>query len=324
MGMQLINNNDIPQFSIVVPLYNKGDHILRAISSILNQTVIDYEIIVIDDGSTDDSGSIVSQISDQRLKLITQENQGVSNARNRGIHESLAYFVAFLDADDEWEPTFLEAVSDLRELFPLAKAFGTAFKIHDSKRKTRSQKYYGIPAKPWAGILDNYFRTAVIYPPFHSSSIMVEKSVFIEIGGFPPGVKQGEDLDMWLRIALSYPIAFSNTPHAVIHYDASNRASLEQHYLQEAPLANSAHLAIEEGKVPPESQEDLLEMVARHQLFVVQHRLLEDDKQSASTILDSIRYTKRFRRHWIWWRFWSLMPFSIFLASRKLIDYFRN
>jgi len=314
----------IPFFSIVIPLYSQGNTVSRAVSSILNQTKGDFEVIVVNDGSTDNGSSKVNQINDGRVRLITQINQGVSVARNRGIHESRGNFVAFLDADDEWEPTFLETVSDLRELFPQAKAYGTAYKIQVSTRGKRIQRYYGIPSSPWVGILDNYFRTAVINPPFCSSSIMIEKSVFNEIGGFPAGVKRGEDLDMWLRIALSYPIAFSTSPQAVIYQEGGNRASIGHHYPGEVPLSISAHLAIEQGKVPPESQQDLLELVARQQLFAVQHRLLEDDKQTASTILASISYTKQFRRHWLWWRFWSIMPLEVFLVSRRIIDWMRS
>lgn len=105
----------IPDISVIIPLYNKGKYIVRALDSVFAQTYQDFEVIVVDDGSTDNGLEIVQQYRDSRLRLIRQANAGPGAARNRGLKASKAPFVAFLDADDEWLPEFLEvSVSSLK------------------------------------------------------------------------------------------------------------------------------------------------------------------------------------------------------------------
>ena len=104
--------------SVVIPLYNKADTITRAIQSVLKQTISEWELIVVDNGSTDDGGRHVEAIKDSRIRLIRQENKGVSMARNRGVEEATCDYIAFLDADDEWKPLFLEQSLSLQKEYP--------------------------------------------------------------------------------------------------------------------------------------------------------------------------------------------------------------
>jgi len=106
--------SDVPAVSVVIPLYNKGPHIARALNSVLAQTFQDFEVIVVDDGSTDDGAEVVRGVDDPRIRLIQQENRGVSAARNRGIEAARAELIAFLDADDEWLAEHLETIIRLR------------------------------------------------------------------------------------------------------------------------------------------------------------------------------------------------------------------
>ncbi|MDA8106173.1 MAG: glycosyltransferase family A protein [Nitrospiraceae bacterium] len=112
-----------------MPLYNKEDEVDRAVRSVLNQTVSDFELVIVNDGSTDKGPQVVRAIEDQRIRIVDQTNQGVSAARNRGIEEASAELIAFLDADDEWMPDFLETIIDLKEKFPCCKVFATRYLI---------------------------------------------------------------------------------------------------------------------------------------------------------------------------------------------------
>jgi glycosyltransferase involved in cell wall biosynthesis len=301
----------LPVISVVVPLYNKALTIRRALNSVLQQTFQDYEIIVVDDGSTDSGGQIVRQVNDSRIRLITQANQGVSVARNRGIQEARASLVAFLDADDEWKVQFLETVLTLRGRYPQAGAYATAYEVRLAGQKTVYHDFDGVPIDRWVGLLDNYFRSAILYTPFCASSVAVDMNVFTTIGYFAAGVGLGEDLDMWVRIAIRYPIAYDNSRLSIYHYDTPNRAS-QQGFSSNVPFTQTIRSAIESGSIPKEIQIDALEFLARHQIQAASHCLKAGDRFTALSILQSIRYTRLFRSAWLWWRFWAGLPDTAF------------
>lgn len=207
----------MPAVSVVIPLYNKGPYIARALNSVLAQTFQDFEVIVVDDGSTDNGAEIVRKFTDPRIKLIQQENQGVSAARNRGIEASLAELIAFLDADDEWLPGFLKMVIGLRCRFPDAGAYATAVSTSYNGIIKRS-RYRSVPSPNWEGLITDYFRSAVFGDSILlSSSVVIPRDILLEMSGFIIGVKWGEDLDLWGRIALKYPIGFNTSYCSLIH-----------------------------------------------------------------------------------------------------------
>lgn len=188
----------MPGVSIVIPLYNKGPHIARALNSALTQTLQDFEVIVVDDGSTDNGANIVMDFNDPRIRLVQQENMGVSAARNRGVYESTSDFIAFLDADDEWMSSHLETILRLRNMYPEAGMYATAYKINMPNRKTLRPCYKFISNAPWEGIIPNYFKSAALGdPPVCSSSVAIPKKIFIEVGGFSQAYCWGEDGDLW-------------------------------------------------------------------------------------------------------------------------------
>lgn len=255
------------RISVVIPLYNKAPHIGRAIRSVLSQTEPDFEVIVVDDGSTDDGAAVVSALlpSDSRLKLVRQENQGVSAARNRGIAEASSDFIAFLDADDEWRPDHLETLLRLRARFPEAGAYATAYSYVNTRGRAVPGKFKAIPAPPWEGVMPDYFKSAALGdPPVTSSSVGVSKCVFTEIGPFRTGEKIGEDLDMWGRIALHKPIAFSWKGTSVYHLEATERAVERTPILADLPFVKTAEAHFNKTPMPRYVKLHVNEMRFRH------------------------------------------------------------
>ncbi len=241
----------MPVISVVIPLYNKAPHISRALDSVLAQTVQDFEIVVVDDGSTDNGGQVVASYTDSRIRLIRQENQGVSAARNRGIKEAQSDFLAFLDADDEWSPDHLETLIRLRNRFPEAGAFSTAYFHVQPGRDAFPAKIYGIPDSPWEGLFPDYFLSASMgEPPVCSSAVAIPRSVFETVGLFKVGEKMGEDLDMWGRIALRFRIAFSWQGPAYYREDATERACLLNPIENELPFIRSVREHFKSGEIP--------------------------------------------------------------------------
>ena len=205
--------------SVVIPLYNKQDSIESTINSVLGQSYSDFELIVVNDGSTDRSADIVRQYDDPRIKLLEKINGGVSSARNEGIKSAESEYVAFLDGDDLWEPGFLEEIARMIKDFPDAGIWGTSYYFLEKGVRRTADK--PLP-NGYYGIVDNTgWDKAHI---FCSSAVCCRKSALEQVGLFDERIAYGEDLDIWWRIMLNYPAAFSNKPLAVYRFDESNRA----------------------------------------------------------------------------------------------------
>lgn len=199
-----------------MPLYNKGADVVRAVNSVLRQTERDFELIVINDGSTDNGPELVRQFSDPRIRIIDQENGGVSAARNKGIREAKSDIIAFLDADDEWEAGFLEAIFSLAARFPECSVFATGYVYRDQNGTVRKPIIKGLPEKPWHGVLEDYFKVAAHSdPPLCTSAIAVKKESLLSVGCFPEGVTSGEDLLTWARLAVRHYIAYDSSCYAI-------------------------------------------------------------------------------------------------------------
>lgn len=199
-------------FSVIIPLYNKAPYIAKTINSVLGQTFRDYELIIIDNGSTDGSGEIAGGFDDSRISLHRlEENVGVSGARNRGVRLSTAPYMVFLDGDDWWEPTFLEEMANLIKRYPDAGIYGTSYYI--VKKGKRRVAPIGVEEGFEEGEI-NYCRVyaQTLCMPLTSISVAVPRTVFEETGGFDPSLELGEDLDLWLRIILKNKSVLLNKP----------------------------------------------------------------------------------------------------------------
>lgn len=218
---------NLPYFSIVISLYNKEKHIQSTIESVLAQSFVDFEIVVVNDGSTDSSEAVVKSIDDERIQIYSQENKGVSVARNFGIEKAKAKLVAFLDADDYWYPNHLETLKILYDTFPGCGLYATAYMKQFNSVKIKSI-YKNIPTTPnWMGIVPDYFESSHTNSIAWTSAVMVPKKVFDTIGNFDTNITlgAGEDTDLWIRIALKYEVAFCNTVTAIHNLHSDNRIS---------------------------------------------------------------------------------------------------
>jgi glycosyltransferase involved in cell wall biosynthesis len=286
--------------SVVIPLYNKVRHIKRALDSVLAQTFTDFEAIVINDGSTDGSGKVVERFTDPRIRPVSQQNAGVSAARNRGIKEARGELVAFLDADDEWLPGHLVTIFRLAGRYPECGAFATAYRIVRATGREAVPVFDGIPRHPWEGVLQSYFHIALTSDIIWTSAVAVPRRVFETCGLFPVGVAFGEDVDMWCRIALQFPAAFSTHPSAVYHMDSDNRSAVYVSRAPCPPVVRTLDEALERGNLPDGSRsDDLLEYRNKWLIGFATHCLLAGERMLAREYCARASSTKVFR----WWRF---------------------
>jgi len=208
------------EFSVVMPLYNKSYSIIRCIDSVLSQTYINFELIVVDDGSTDDSKYILKEqyfdeIAEGKIRLIEQKNKGVSAARNNGVQIAAHDYLCFLDADDEWLPDFLEQMRKLIADYPLADLYCLAHKVCKDDQYLFVPKH-GLPSDH-RGYVEDFFASSTKGSVAKSSKICVNKGSFLKIGGFPVGVVAGEDLYVWIRLALNGPVACDMSQSVIVH-----------------------------------------------------------------------------------------------------------
>lgn len=185
----------MPLFSVVVPLYNKADTIERTLRSVAEQFFRDFEVVVVDDGSNDNGAEIVSRFKGiENLRLVSQVNAGVSATRNKGVVESRGKYIAFLDADDEWKPTFLKEIAGILVAYPEARVLGTGYE------RIANGYLYCCRERRKLFVCD-LFKVWPYFQPINSSSIVIEKQLFADIGGFNDKLRFWEDAELWFRLA---------------------------------------------------------------------------------------------------------------------------
>ncbi|MFP4845468.1 glycosyltransferase family 2 protein [Winogradskyella sp. PE311] len=205
-----------PFFSVVITVYNKAAFIRSTIASVLAQSFKDFEVIIINDGSTDESAEIINSFNDNRLRLISTKNQGASKARNTGIEEAKYQYIALLDGDDIWHSDYLNAVYNAIIKFPDAYIFSVAI-AQKYKHKTVPVNYSFKQKELYA--IYNYFKASQKYTILTSSSIVFHKSVLDKTGYFDTTIVSGQDTDMWIRFGLFYEVVFINRELVLYNYN---------------------------------------------------------------------------------------------------------
>ncbi len=269
----------MPRFSVIIPLYNKAPYVRKTVESILGQTFSDYELIIIDNGSTDGSSEIVADISDSRIRIVRlEENVGVSNARNKGVSLSTAPYITFLDADDWWEPTFLEEMAGLIERHPGAGIYGTGYYIVKNGKKWLAP--IGIDSDFTEGEINYcavYAKTLCM--PLTSITVAMPRAIFDETGGFKPHLKLGEDFDLWVRIALNHKVVFLNKPLSNYNQDVdvTYRGTHHLREPKEHMLWNLGYLEPEEKTNP-----DYKQLIDNLRTYSLMPYLLTEQYRSAA------------------------------------------
>lgn len=305
-------------FSIIIPLYNKASYIKKAINSVLAQTFNEFEVIVINDGSTDNSLEEASQIVDSRLKIITQENSGVSIARNNGVKQAKYPYICFLDADDWWEPTFLEEMHQLIENYPNAGIYGTNYYIVKNGKNRIAP--IGIPEGFKDGEIDYcqvYAKTLCM--PLWTGAVCIPKSIFDEEKGFKPTLKLGEDFDLWIRVAIKHKVVFLNKPLAFYNQDvdvAYRAVGNHKFYNQDEHfLFNLDYLHQYE-----ESNKNLNYILDKFRLLLLPYYLNKQRRNDAKEQLQKIDWSKQSKKATIIYN----LPIFLLKIGFIIIQYLGN
>jgi glycosyltransferase involved in cell wall biosynthesis len=200
----MIARSKKPLVSVIIPTYNRAWVLREAIDSVLAQEFKDFELIVVDDGSTDNTGEILDSY-EQDILVLRQSNKGVSAARNRGIAAAAGRLIAFLDSDDLWLPRKLSSQVDFFKSNPAAVINQTEeIWVRNGVRvnpKTRHHKFSGM-------IFERSLALCLVSP----SAVMIKKNLFSEVGVFDENLPACEDYDLWLRISCRYPVDLIETP----------------------------------------------------------------------------------------------------------------
>jgi glycosyltransferase involved in cell wall biosynthesis len=216
----------VPRLSVIVPLFNKSDYVGRALASISSQTFADFEVIVVDDGSTDGGPEIVAKHRDSRVRLVSQQNRGPGSARNRGIEQSRGLLLAFLDADDEWLPRYLEVSIAGMECSGARHAAHTCAYFDEPSGADSSEiwRNRGLVSGICRVDANTRAETFLHRVAFMSPCTTVARAdVIRKLGGFyERNCRYAEDAHLWLRVLLNNPVSFSLEPYVRVHREASH------------------------------------------------------------------------------------------------------
>lgn len=218
----------MPKFSVIIPLYNKEQHVYNTIKSVLEQSFNDFEIIVVNDGSTDNSLKEVQKITDKRLVIYDRKNHGVSQARNFAMKNANGNYFAFLDADDIWKPNHLQNINQLILEYPNCGMYCSNYYFDYGNNYIVTPKFPTIPSQNnWSGVVPDFFKASMQYRIAWTSAVVIPKEIISEIGLFNEAITlgAGEDTEYWSRIALNKRVVFTKTPTAIYKVDAVNRIS---------------------------------------------------------------------------------------------------
>lgn len=270
----------MPKISVVIPLYNKGFIISETLESVLVQTFTDFEIVIVNDGSTDSSFEIVSQYTDNRIRLYNQENKGVSKTRNAGIEYSKSDLIAFLDADDYWHPNHLEELYQLYIDFPNCGLYASRYFMKISKENTIKTTYIQAVSDNFRGILPDYFLASMQYRVGLTSAVAIPKEMIQGNFLFNPELNGQEDLELFTKIAIQKLVAITNKYTVEYNFAIENQLSKIQ-FIQKKIIKFDQFSADENKNKSLKKFLDLYRLE-----YALQFRIIGDIKESKFYLKD--------------------------------------
>lgn len=287
----------MPRIDVIVPLYNKAGTVERAIGSIREQTFTDWQLIVVDDGSTDESPDIVRGMNDPRIKLIRQENQGPGAARNRGIAAGESPYVAFLDADDQWHPWYLENALRAIEESDAALVGSMYYEWPKQDDMTHHWRKRGITCREYQVEGDDdpeFLESLILF--FHVGNSFLRREIAEKYGGFYTENKciSGEDTIFFARIVPNENVRIISPPAVVHHREDSNLSNTYDYPL--SPILTKPEVVLD---YIPETKKSLVSIsLARLALRAARFRARDGQKNNAKRLLHLHPQARRFRREY--------------------------
>ena len=317
------------KFSIIIPLYNKALYIRKVLESVLLQTYTDFELIIVDDGSTDGSAEIAEAFLHEAIKLqgdkakdlknsvadnqasclspfafrlLKQKNAGVSVARNNAVAQAHGDYIAFLDADDWWEPTYLERMAQLIDSYPDAGLYACNYYYHKNgedkvRLKGVSSGYINYPK--------TYFE--VFAMPVWTGAAIVPRSVFENVNGFNSQLWMSEDFDLWIRISLKYRVVFLNELLAYYNQDVQLKwRALGKLYPPKVQFAFNADYLIpyQENNIDIKHVVDMVKIMCLRQYYI--SKKYHELAKSELIKIDLNEYSDKKYASYLWKPLWKL------------------
>lgn len=267
--------------SIVIPLYNKEKFIAEAVRSIQAQTHEAWELVIVDDGSTDNSAAVVAAITDPRVRLIRQPNGGVSRARNRGIEAATGEIVCFLDADDWYGPYYLEALVKMANAHPQEQYFAVAYRrLHPHQHADWNVQ---LPEPLPSELIEDFFERRRRDPLLVcTNAVAVRRAVLTPMQPcFPPGESHGEDQDLWFRLAERHPLRYCPVPLVAYRMEVEGSLMTHQASYQLMPVFVRLEQRALAGQIPGAEGRAALRLVGDARAAVARHWLQAGKRKEA-------------------------------------------
>ncbi len=294
-------------FSVIIPIFNKEKILTQSISSVLNQTYTSFELILIDDGSTDNSAKVVKEIleknSDKRILFFQKKNSGPSAARNLGMRKAHFPYVAFLDADDEWQENYLFEINRIINKYPEAGIYACRTRAVYPRPNSSSSDSSSSP-KGYE-VINPSFKERIIYDFFnhesngegfvYGSNFVVRKKTLLGLGGFNEKISLFEDREAIYKIAFEQPVAYSDLSTVTYNKEYSNLSKIKNHNLNRMADYMVNFLITSKGLVQEKQKSYFRLLIEKEILIAAMNSLLLGNKKTAWVILKN-KHTFSFNR----------------------------